>query len=223
MNIPLNFRCFGLNVFSKDCPLNSLQNPVKRLLPKHNWKAISDQQHYIPKKYTFKHLFFTKQLFLFFLLNSFQAILKQVSYVFSCALSNRAKERSSDKFARFQWPVILKNNLKSLIPLLSRTTYYRKDPLQQSFGVWKIEKYFSSMWIINLDPYKLCIYLNRIKILMNLYGRSWKRELGRTDKMVCSNRFTVCWKSIRSIDRVFHGLQNYVFSFSICNQRVTQN
>jgi len=157
MNIPLNFRCFDLNVFSKDSSLNSLQNPMKRVLPKHNWKAIFGQQHYIPKRYTFKRPFLQKELFLFFLLNSLQVLLKQVFYVFSCALSNRAKERSSDKFLRVQYRVILKNKLKSLIPFLSRSPYHTKDPLRQSFGVWKIEKYFPSILIINLDPYKVCI------------------------------------------------------------------
>jgi hypothetical protein len=30
-------------------------------------------------------------------------------------------------------------------------------------------------------------------------------------------------KSIRSTDKAFHGLQNDVFSFSVCNERVMQN
>ena len=61
------------------------------------------------------------------------------------------KERSSDKFLRIQYPVILKNKLKSLIAFLSRSPYHTKDPLPQSFGVWKIEKYFPSISVINLS------------------------------------------------------------------------
>jgi hypothetical protein len=58
MNISLNFRCFDLNIFSKDSLCNCLQNPIKRVLLKHNWKSISGQQHYT---------FFTK-LIIFLLL-----------------------------------------------------------------------------------------------------------------------------------------------------------